>query len=114
MLIRRQTLNQNYHACRPKSAATGKHVRNCDPFEPPRVQKGGTKTLSNENVRLASIWQNAFASASSQHAVVADDLAKVGRLWAFAAASGNKGHRFQLRKDATDAYCPLARDSSKA
>lgn len=49
----------------------------------------------------SSIWQNAYTLASVQQSVVADALAEVGRLWAYAAANNNIRQQFVFRKQAT-------------
>lgn len=50
--------------------------------------------------KTRSISSNAFTSASTQHSVVADGLAEVGRFWAYAAANSGGRQKFVYRRDA--------------
>jgi hypothetical protein len=54
---------------------------------------------STENHLSSTIWQNAFSSASVQQSVVADSVAELGRLWAYAAKNAGERQKFMFRKD---------------
>lgn len=51
--------------------------------------------------KTRSIFSNAFTSASTQQSVVADGVAEVGRLWAYAAANSGGRQKFIYRRDAS-------------
>jgi hypothetical protein len=101
-----EVINKNYHAYWPNLRPLGSMPDVMD--VPGRfsaremlLRHRSTHYLSSDGIRTSSIWQNAFTTATTQHSVVADGLAEVGRLWAFAATHGDRGQRFRFRRDAT-------------
>jgi hypothetical protein len=101
-----ETINQNHHSYWPNLQPLGNMPETIavpSRFSARRMllRHRSTGDVAHDGILTSTIWQSAFTTASAPHAVLADGLAEVRRLWAFAAANGDKGQRFHLRKDVT-------------
>lgn len=105
-----EIINRQYHSYWPRLEPMGDMPELLGITSPFSEREIVLRHRSTEEDLTSTIWQNAFSKATIQHSVVADGLAEVGRLWAYAAANAGERQKFVFRRDAqysTSAPQPL-------